>query len=76
MIPDGTITLTWLNVPGGGITFNMAGRKRGEVADMAAVQTKAIVMQALAAFADAEFRMALREQEAALKAAEGLVQAN
>ena len=75
-MPDGTITVTWLNIPGGGVTFNMTGRKRGDIPDMAAVQTRAIVMQALAAFADAEFRMALREQEASLKAAEGLVKAN
>lgn len=65
-IPDGKITIAWMNMPGGGITFQMDGEKRGEIQKMPAVQTKAIVMQALASFADAEFQAAVRASQQAL----------
>lgn len=77
MIPDGKIEITYLKMPDGSITFSMTGRQRNDVTDMHPVQCKAIVMQALSAFANAEFQEALRAQQEALKAAQtvGLVEA-
>ena len=62
-IPDGKITISWMNMPGGGVTFQMEGEKRGEVQKMPAIQVKAIVMQALAVFADMEFQNAVRASQ-------------
>ena len=75
-IPAGRIEILWYN-ENGGLRFEMFGKKAGDIVKLPAIQTKAIVMQALHLFAEAEFREAIRLQEEALAAAlpGGLVKA-